>query len=118
MKKFLYPFFSLIFLALGIIGILLPVLPTVPFLLAALHFAAGTPVLQKHLLKIPAISYAAAIRAGHKKISRKIKYRAVLWLYLSLTLTGVICRDWRLWILLLIVGIAVSWHLIHLPTED
>ena len=58
--KYLYLFLGFLFLIIGIIGIVLPGLPTTPFLLLTMYFFAkaservhnwfiGTPIYQKHL---------------------------------------------------------------------
>jgi uncharacterized membrane protein YbaN (DUF454 family) len=114
MKKFIYPVLSIIFLLLGFIGAFLPVLPTVPFLLASLHFGGKTPLLKRFLLKFPPVRYADSIRSGRQKLPRHLKYTALTSLWLTLLLSTLICGNLWIALLLFIVGLAVSWHLIRL----
>lgn len=67
------------FAALGVIGIALPVMPTVPFLLvAAWAFARSSPALQKRILDHP--SYGPHVRAWQEKgaVGRLAKAWAIL----------------------------------------
>ncbi|VDS07743.1 Inner membrane protein YbaN [Paracoccus haematequi] len=70
---------GLIALALGIVGIALPVLPTVPFLLlAAAAFARSSPRLERRILDHP--TYGPPVRAWRERgaISRLAKIWATL----------------------------------------
>ncbi|MFC3628887.1 YbaN family protein [Paracoccus angustae] len=70
---------GLLALALGIIGIALPVLPTVPFLLlAAAAFARSSPRLERRILNHP--TYGPPVRAWRERgaISRLAKIWATL----------------------------------------
>lgn len=70
---------ALSFVALAFVGILLPVIPTVPFLLAALWAASkGWPALEAKLLNHP--RYGADIRAWRQQrcIRRNAKWAATL----------------------------------------
>lgn len=65
-------------LALGIIGIALPVMPTVPFLLvAAWAFSRSSPALRRRILEHPV--YGPSVRAwqDHGAVSRRAKIWAV-----------------------------------------
>ena len=54
------------FAALGVVGIALPIMPTVPFLLvAAWAFARSSPALQKRILDHP--SYGPHVRAWQER---------------------------------------------------
>ena len=70
---------GLVALALGIIGIALPVVPTVPFLLlAAAAFARSSPRLERRILDHP--TYGPPVRAWRERgaISRLAKIWATL----------------------------------------
>ena len=76
--------FAYIFLALALVGILLPGLPTVPFLLLAAWFAArGSPRLHGWLYAHPRIGKLLIDWETEKAISRKSKVLAVLMLVAS-----------------------------------
>ncbi|WP_198678804.1 YbaN family protein [Idiomarina aquatica] len=70
---------ALSFVALGFIGLLLPVMPTVPFLIVALWAASkGWPSLERKLLEHP--KYGADIRAWRetRSVRRSAKWAAIL----------------------------------------
>jgi uncharacterized protein len=70
---------GLLSLALGIVGIALPVVPTVPFLLlAAAAFARNSPQLERRILNHP--TYGPPVRAWRERgaISRLAKIWATL----------------------------------------
>lgn len=74
MRRRLWHVLGLVALALGIIGIALPVMPTVPFLLlAAAAFARSSPRLERRILNHP--TYGPPVRAWreHGAISRLAK---------------------------------------------
>lgn len=91
-KRLLWRLLAILFVALGVIGILLPVVPTVPFLLAAAWAAGrGWPALEQGLLGHP--RYGQAIRQWRSAgiVSRRAKWTATLMLTCSaviLLLTG------------------------------
>lgn len=70
---------ALVFVAVGFVGLLLPVMPTVPFLIAALWAASkGWPSLEERLLNHP--KYGPDIRAWRetRSIRRNAKWAASL----------------------------------------
>jgi uncharacterized membrane protein YbaN (DUF454 family) len=76
--RYVYLALGLFFVALGVIGIFLPVLPTTPFLiLAAACFARSSPRLESWLLNHP--HYGPMLRAWreHRAIPRKAKLMAL-----------------------------------------
>ncbi len=111
----LFLILGLLSTGLGIIGIILPILPTTPFLLlAAILFSQSSPRLHDWLMRSHYLSaYIRHYREGGG-VPRHIKIRSIsiLWFFLILTmiLTG------KLWLILLLtaVGGAVSTHIISL----
>lgn len=78
---------GLISLALGGLGVALPLLPTTPFvLLAALCFARSSPALHGWLLRNPAFGKAIRDWRANRAISRRGKTASVLAMALSLAL--------------------------------
>lgn len=77
---------ALVFVAIGLVGIALPVMPTVPFLIAALWAASkGWPELEQKLLDHP--KYGPDIRAWREK--RSIR-RNAKWLTSVMMASGYI----------------------------
>lgn len=78
MKRPIYFSFGLLFLGLAIIGAVLPLLPTVPFmLLAAFCFARGSDRFHRWLVHHPRFGPAIRDWQAHGAISRRGKQAAV-----------------------------------------
>lgn len=100
-----YRIAGLVAVALGLLGILLPLLPTVPFmLLAAFCFARGNPAWEARLLAHP--RYGPHIRAWRREgaISRKGKRLALTAFFLS-GCAGFFLLEWPLALLPAGVGL-------------
>ena len=79
MRRLLYLSLGLLSLALGGVGIVLPLLPTVPFmLLAALFFAKSSPRLEAWLLEHPGFGPHIRDWRDRRAVSRAGKRGAIL----------------------------------------
>ena len=91
-ERLLWRLLAMLFVTLGVLGIFLPVVPTVPFLLVAAWAAGrGWPALEQWLLGHP--RYGQAIRQWRSAgiVSRRAKWAATLMMACSallLQLTG------------------------------
>jgi uncharacterized membrane protein YbaN (DUF454 family) len=86
-KRQLFLVAGLSCVALGTVGIFLPILPTVPFMiLAAFCFARSSPALEARLLNHP--QYGHHLVAWREKgiVSRKAKWSATLAFGVSITI--------------------------------
>ncbi len=105
-------------LALGIIGIFLPLLPTTPFLLlaAALYFRSS-PRLYEWLLSQKHLGpYIRNIRE-HKAIPLRAKIISVSMVWLTLLYCAYILHE-QPWLsaLMLILATAITWHILSYKT--
>lgn len=99
MLRYLALLLACLFLILAIIGIFLPGLPTVPFLLLAAWFSArSSPRLHQWLHRHPIFGKLLTDWETNKSISRKSKIIAVLMLMLSYAL--MLMRVENSWILI------------------
>ncbi len=89
MRRRLWLMIGWLFMSIGIIGIALPVVPTVPFLLvAAWAFARSSPVLKQRILDHP--TYGPPVRAWQER--------------------GAVGRVAKIWaISAMSAGVALSW---------
>ncbi len=107
-------------LGIGIAGIFLPVLPTVPlFLLAVACFARSSEKCHAWLLNHQHFGPVVAPFLDGQGIPRKAKIKAIILLWASL-LISIIFFIPLLWVdvLVFIIGIGVSLYLIRLPLRQ
>jgi uncharacterized protein len=117
LKNALFATAGTIFLALGILGIFLPLLPTTPFLLlASACYLRGSKRLHRWLLSHGTLgAYIRAFEEG-RGIPRGAKITALgmLWVSMSFTIYWV-ARPW-LQLMLLAIAVAVTVWILRLPT--
>jgi uncharacterized membrane protein YbaN (DUF454 family) len=100
-------------LAVGIVGALVPVLPTTPFvLIGAGCFGASSPRLYRRLADTR--YFGEYIRAYREKapISTRTRTISLVWLWSALLLSAILCGSWPVRGILAVVGIAVSVHIL------
>ncbi|HXD35452.1 MAG TPA: YbaN family protein [Rhodanobacter sp.] len=100
-------------LLLGLIGLLLPVMPTVPFLLlTAACWSRASPRWHRWLLSLPRLGPAIARWERERSVSRRVRWTALGLVTLSMlaTIWWVRAHAWLPWLL---GGVAVLlWLLI------
>lgn len=99
-------------LVIGGIGVVLPILPTTPFVLCAAGcFSASSP---KLYYKLKDTKYFGEYINNYKEktgISNKARYTGVVFLWVTLIISALIFRHVHVWIILGIVGVAVTIHI-------
>jgi uncharacterized membrane protein YbaN (DUF454 family) len=113
LKRHLYIILGFVFVALGFIGILLPVWPTTPFLLlSAWFFARSSDRWYRWLLNSRVLGdYIRHYREGCGVPLRK-KVIMIAFLWVSLILTGIFLLEaWWGRALLLAVAVGVTIHI-------
>ena len=108
------------FVAVGLVGIFLPVLPTTPFLLvAAACYARASRRFYTALLNSRLFGPTILEWQAHRSVARRTKLAAILVMSLSLTVTIVFfVDDGRLRVALGLLGIGVAVYLYRLPSRD
>lgn len=107
-------------LALGIVGIFLPVLPTTPFLLlTAALWCRGSERLYRWLLAQPQLgSYIRNFRE-HRAIPRRAKIVTVALVWISLIYCAVaVTKLWWLRALFLLIAAGTTWHILSYRTLE
>ena len=106
-------------LALGSIGIVLPVLPTTPFLLLALAcYCRSSKRMTKWVLTNKYFGgYIRRYKEGKGiPLKTKIIALAALWITISYSAFFIVNIWWIVQLILFAIAIAVSIHIIRLPT--
>ena len=107
-------------LALGIIGIFLPLLPTVPFvLLAAACFSRASTRMHRWLLQLP---FAGKVIDDYEKgrgVSRQTKLTALLMLWTGMTISAIaLAPPPALLALLAMVAVGTTVIIVRLPKRQ
>jgi uncharacterized membrane protein YbaN (DUF454 family) len=109
--------FGTLSLILGIIGVVIPILPTTPFLLlSAFCYLHGSKRLYKWLLNHKFFGSYIYNYMTYKAIKRSTKIGSVLFLWISLAISIIIVQNLHVRIFLILVGIVVSIHLLMMKT--
>lgn len=120
-KRVLLVVAGTLFVALGLVGIVLPVLPTTPFLLlAAACYVRSSSRLYRWLLTNRFFGeYIRRYRDGEGiPLATKIWAISLLWLSLgSSALLAVPARLWWVRLILLVIGLGVTNHIARIPTR-
>lgn len=117
-KKFLLKVTGLIFVGLAILGVILPILPTTPFLLvAAACFAKSSPRLQKKLLANKTFGPLIHEWQQHRSIPRKAKRVALLTIILSVVWSAYLLKNIMLTVLVFALVLGPFIFLWRLPVS-
>jgi uncharacterized protein len=106
-------------LAFGTIGIVLPILPTTPLLLLALAcYCRSSERMTKWVLTNKYFgSYIRRYKEGKGiPLKTKILALAALWITISYSAFFMVNKWWAVQLILFAIAIAVSIHIIKLPT--
>lgn len=118
LKKWLLVLAGLVSVVLALIGIVVPLLPTTPFLLlAAVCFARSSKRLYAWLLNHR--WFGSYIRNYHKyrAVSRQVKISTLILLWVTIAFAVIRVVDlWWLRLLLLLVALSVTVHVVKLKT--
>lgn len=118
MRRVLLSALGLVLLGVGAVGVLIPVLPTTPFvLLAAGCFGAGNPKLYGRLA---GNRYFGAFLENYRTgagVPRAVKVQALVWLWGMLILSLLLTRSLHLALFLALVGAGVTVHILVIGTK-
>ncbi|MCB9896933.1 MAG: YbaN family protein [Planctomycetes bacterium] len=110
---------GVLLVALGMLGALLPVLPTTPFLLlAAACFARGSPRLLARLQAHPTFGPAVRGWREQRALPRRARRPALLLVVVSFALSIVAVELHLVRALLFVVGVGLFVFLARLPVID
>ncbi|WP_315523957.1 YbaN family protein [Fusobacterium massiliense] len=117
-KKKIYLVLGFISVALGSVGIFLPVLPTVPFLLLAIFcFRKSSEKYKQWILKNKYFGESLSNYYEGKGLTKFVKIKAILFLTCGIAFSIYKLESLHLRIFLAVVWLAVSLHIIMLKNK-
>ena len=117
-KNLLLITIGLLSLFIGAVGIILPVLPTTPFvLLSAGCFSASSPKLSAFITKNKYFGGYIENYRNKTGVPRKIKIQAILFLWFGLIISMILTKILLVSLILICIGIGVTIHLICIKTK-
>ena len=116
-RKWLLEICGFAAVGLGVFGIFLPLLPTTPFLLlAAACFFRSSDRLYNWLIHHRWFGRTIRQYREHKAVSLQTKLATLLLLWITLAISGMVIDVLWLRLVLLLVGIGVTWHVSSMKT--
>ena len=108
------------FVGAGILGIFLPLLPTVPLLLlAAFCYWRGSPKFYNWLINLGSVGQLIKDFREGKGLPAKVKFRSILFLWISIGISTIfLLSNIALKIILLLVAIGVTIYILRTKTSD
>ena len=119
-KKLAYLVLGTVSLALGVVGIILPVLPTTPFiLLTAWCYFRGSPKLHKWLIEHPRLGPLVEEYSDDRGMRKESKVKAIIMTWVAVLLTAVFILD-TIQLRALVIGLAGigTIFMLRLKTRD
>lgn len=119
LMRILFITVGLLSLGLGIIGLFLPLLPTVPFvLLSAACFSRSSKRMHGYLLRLPFAGKAIDDYEKGRGVSRRAKVTALLMLWSGMTISMIAVAPPLPWLALMaLVAIGATIVIVRLPKQ-
>ncbi|QVK19083.1 YbaN family protein [Mycoplasmatota bacterium] len=119
-KKTLLIIFGTIFVFLGIIGLMLPIVPTTPFLiLAGILYINSSKKLYARLIKIRYFGPEIESYVERREVTRNFKVCSLLFIIVPTIITQFfIGKNWILRIFPILFVVIVVWHILSLKTVN
>lgn len=116
-KQYVFVVLGTLSLGVGMIGVVIPVLPTTPFLLiASFFYLRSSKRMYNWLLNHKVFGSYIYCYMKHRGVSKKAKTGTLIFLWSTLILSMVMIPGWPIKLFLLVVGVAVSTHIMLLKT--
>ena len=104
---------------IGVVGVVVPLLPTTPFLLLAAYcFLRGSPRWHAWLLGNRVFGRYIHDYLTQRAVPRRTKIAALVVLWVCLIVSAALVRIWYVALILAVIGIAVTIHILRLRTLE
>ena len=108
------------FVGIGIVGIFLPLLPTVPFLIpAAFCYWRGSPKFYNWLINLGAVGKLIKDFREGKGLPAKAKFHAILYMWISMGMSiTFFVSNMALRMTMVLIGIGVTVYILRIKTAE
>jgi len=118
-KRLIFFTLGATFLGVGVIGIVIPVLPTTPLVLASfLCFSQSSKKAEKWISNNRYFGSYIENYKTKKGVPLDVKLKSILFLWVMLIASIILMDQYSLHLLLILVGVAVTAHILSLKTRD
>lgn len=119
-KRVILIILGTLFILIGIIGFILPVMPTTPFLiLAGICYINSSKRLYRRLIKVRYFGPAIESYVERREVTKKFKTISLLFIIIPTLITQIfIVNNWLLRIFSILFVTLVSLHILSLKTVD
>lgn len=113
LRRHLYVILGWLFIALGVVGTVIPVLPTTPFLIVALAlFSKSSPRFHHMLLNNSWFGPTLQEWQDKKTLARQTKYRASFLIILAFTISVAVLREYvQLQMVLVVIALFLLYFI-------
>lgn len=111
-KSILLTIAGLLLLVLGAVGLVIPVWPTTPFVIASVGCLSSTPRLRGKIVKIPFFREHIENYRSRKGLDRKTLAISLIFLWGMLLLSMALVHKTVITVILSVVGISVTIHIL------
>lgn len=119
-KKIIYIFLGSIFVLIGLIGLLLPVVPTTPFLIiAGIFYIRSSDKLYNRLIKTRVFGPHIKNYVEEKKVTHKFKVYGLVLMWIPTLITQLFfVKIWYLRLIPILFVSAITIYILKLKTKD
>lgn len=119
-RRYIYIITGILALALGVIGVFLPILPTTPFiLLAAWCFYHGSPRFHAWIVNHPKFGPIIEEYGNEEGLTRETKIRALVMTWVAILLTSVfVLKTIQTRIIIILLALIGSAVILSLKTRE
>ena len=118
LKRLIINFLGFLFLCFGVVGLLMPLLPTTPFvLLATLCFSYSNRRIYNRLKRVPFFGSFIVNFEEKRGIPMSLKITSIILVWMSLFFSMIRMNTTWSYVLLAVIGVGVTIHLLMLKTK-